>query len=187
MGNSKTVYITVFEDINVAKVKKWITACTQVIEVHKPMDLYFLFASTGGEVDAGFVLYNYLVSLQQHVAITMHNTGLINSMANVVFMAGQKRYAAPNASFLYHGIKANMNGEMNIVHLREMISSMEGMEKRISQTISGKSKMTEDELKELFHQGQAKDVQFALDKGIIHEIKVPSVPPDSIMLTLNLS
>ncbi len=187
MPNTKTVFITIYEEINAAKVKKWISACTQVIEVHKPSELYFLFASSGGEVDAGFVLYNYLVSLHQNVTITMHNIGLINSMANVVFMAGQKRYAAPNASFLYHGVKANMSGEMNIVHLRELISSMEGMEKRISETISSKSKMTEVELRELFHQGQAKDVQFALDKGIIHEIKVPSVPPDAIMLTFNLS
>ena len=155
--------------------------------MHKPTELYFLFSSPGGEVDPGFVLYNYLVSLQQNLAITMHNTGLINSMANVVFMAGQKRYAAPNASFLYHGIKLNINGELNVVHMREMISSMEGMEKRIAETISGKSKMTEDELRELFHQGQAKDVQFALDKGIIHEIIVPAVPQGAIMLTFNLT
>ena len=187
MTNNKTVFITVFDSIDTVKVKKWINACTEVIQVHKPTELYFLFASTGGEVDAGFVLYNYLVSLQQKVTITMHNTGLINSMANVVFMAGQKRYAAPNASFLYHGIKLGINGELNIVQLREMISSMEGMEKRIAATISGKSNITEAELKELFHQGQAKDVAFALEKGIINEIKAPSVPPDAILLTMNLS
>src|ERR1700733_1141954 len=113
MTNNKTVYISFYDDINVVKVNKFIQFCTEVCRVHNPSELYFLIASPGGDVDSGFVLYNYLISLQSKVRITMHNTGMINSIANVIFIAGQKRYAAPNAAFLFHGVKSNLNGALS--------------------------------------------------------------------------
>ena len=184
MTNNKTVYISFYDDINVVKVNKFIQFCTEVCRVHNPSELYFLIASPGGDVDSGFVLYNYLISLQSKVRITMHNTGMINSIANVIFIAGQKRYAAPNAAFLFHGVKSNLNGALSTKELVETLSLMTGMEKRIAETINKHSKMSEPELEDLFRQGQGKDVSFALEKGIIHEIKNPDVPPDAIYLAM---
>ena len=107
----------------------------------------------------------------------MHNIGTIDSIANVIFVAGQKRYAAPNASFLFHGVAMNFNAApQNRTAIKENLSRLDGMEKRIATTISKNSKLTEAELEILFQQGEGKDVNFALDKGIINEIKVPSVP-----------
>jgi hypothetical protein len=116
--------------------------------------------------------------------ITMHNTGTIDSIANVMFMAGQNRYAASNASFLFHGVSMNFNGGQNRTALKEALSRLEGMENRIAQTVSKHSKLTETELTSLFQQGEGKDVNFALNKEIIHEIKLPSVPQGAIHLTM---
>jgi len=116
--------------------------------------------------------------------ITMHNTGTIDSIANVIFAGGQKRYAAPNASFLFHGVSMNFGGGQNRTALKEALSRLEGMENRIAQTVSKHSKLTENELTSLFQQGEGKDVNFALDKEIIQEIKVPSVPHGSIHLAM---
>jgi ATP-dependent protease ClpP protease subunit len=146
--------------------------------------LYFFIASNGGDVDSGFVLYNFLISLQSKMTITMHNTGTIDSIANVIFAGGQKRYAAPNASFLFHGVSMNFGGGQNRTALKEALSRLEGMENRIAQTVSKHSKLTENELTSLFQQGEGKDVNFALDKEIIHEIKVPSIPHGSIHLAM---
>ncbi len=99
----KTVYLNFFDGIDPVKVNKFIQFTTEVIRQHQPTELYFLIASNGGDVDSGFVLYNFLLSLQGKIVVTMHNTGTIDSIANVIFAAGQNRYAAPNASFLFHG------------------------------------------------------------------------------------
>jgi ATP-dependent protease ClpP protease subunit len=146
MEEHKTVYINFFDGIDPVKVNKFIQFCTDVIKDHSPDELYFLIASNGGDVDSGFVLYNYLTSLKGKLTITMHNTGSIDSIANVIFMSGQKRYAASNAAFLFHGVAMNFNGPQNRTTIKESLSRIVGMENRIAATISQNSKLTEDEL-----------------------------------------
>jgi ATP-dependent protease ClpP protease subunit len=182
--DNKTIYINFFDGIDPTKVNKFIQFTTDVIRQHDPKELYFFIASNGGDVDSGFVLYNFLISLQSKITITMHNTGTIDSIANVIFAAGQKRYAAPNASFLFHGVSMNMQGGVSRTILKESLSRLEGMENRIAHTVSKHSKLTETELTALFQQGEGKDVNFALGKEIIQEIKVPSVPHGSIHLAM---
>ena len=180
----KTVYINFFDAIDPVKVNKFIQFTTEAIRIHDPAELYFFIASNGGDVDSGFVLYNFLVSLHSKLTVIMHNTGTIDSIANVIFVSGQKRYAAPNASFLFHGVSMNFIAAQNRTALKEALSRLEGMENRIAQTLSNHSKLTETELTALFIQGEGKDVNFALDKGIINEIRIPSVPQGAIHLVM---
>ena len=180
----KTIYINFFDVIDLTKVNKFIQFCTDAIKQHDPTEVYFFIASNGGDVDSGFVLYNYLISLQGKLTVVTHNTGSIDSIANVIFMGGQKRYAAPNASFLFHGVSMNFNGPQSKTAIKESLSRLDGMENRIAETVSKNSKLTEAELKILFQQGEGKDVNFALDKGIINEVKIPSVPHGSIHLAM---
>lgn len=181
---NKTVYINFFDKIDPVKVNKFIQFTNDAIKQHNPTELYFFIASNGGDVDSGFVLYNFLISLQGKLKITMHNNGTIDSIANVIFAAGQNRYASPNASFLYHGVTMNFTAGQNRTALKEALSRLEGMENRIAQTVSKHSKLTEAELTALFRQGEGKDVNFALSKEIISEIKVPFIPPGAIHLVM---
>ena len=180
----KTIYIHFFDGIEPIKVNRFIQFTAEAIAMHQPTEVYFLLASNGGDVDSGFVLYNYLISLQSKLTVIMHNVGTVDSIANVVFASGKQRYAAPNASFLFHGVSMNFNGPQNRTALRESLSRLEGMENRIAQTLSKHSKLTEEELTALFLQGEGKDVNFALSKGIIHEIRVPAIPAGAIHLTV---
>jgi hypothetical protein len=47
--------------------------------------------------------------------------------------------------------------------------------------------MSEAEIRELFRQGESKDLQFAIDKGIISEVRDPAVPKDAPLITVNLN
>lgn len=181
----KTIYINFFDGINPTTVNKFIKFTVDAIQQHNPTEINYFISSNGGDVDSGFTLYNFLVSLRGKMKITMHNTGTIDSIANVIFLAGQKRYAAPNASFLFHGIVMNFNaGGIGRTLLKENLSRLDGMETRMADTISKNTKLTTEELKMFFQQGEGKDVQFALDKEVIHEIKIPTVPPGSVHLAM---
>jgi len=180
----KIIYINFFEGINPTTVNKFIKFTVDAINQHNPTEIYFFISSNGGAVDSGFVLYNFIISLHGKIKVTMHNTGTIDSIANVIFQSGQNKYASPNASFLFHGVSMNFNGGQNRNALKEALSRLEGMENRIAQTVSKHSKLTENELTALFKQGEGKDVNFALDKEIIQEIKVPSVPHGSVHLVM---
>lgn len=183
--DTKTIYINFFDGIDPVKANKFIKFTTDAINQHNPTELYFLISSNGGDVDSGFVLYNFLTSLHDRLTITMHNTGSIDSIANVIFVSGQHRYAAPNASFLYHGVSMNFSGPQNRTMLKESLSRLVGMENRIAQTVSKHSQLSETELTSLFQQGEGKDVNFAMSKEIIHEIRVPNIPQGAIHLAMS--
>src|SRR6266849_11182023 len=71
-------------------------ACSLAInERHKRITI--LFASDGGPIDEGFAFYGFLRALP--VELTMHAIGAVESIANIPFLAGQKRLAAPHAHF----------------------------------------------------------------------------------------
>lgn len=182
---SKVVYINFYEPINPDTVNNFVRFVTEVVNHHQPDELYFLFSSGGGSVEAGFYLHNYLKALQGKIKITMHNTSSTDSIANVIFIGADQRYATPGATFLFHGVTWSFgNATLNKTQIKEIVSTVSNLEASIAETIAAKSKLTKEELTDLFNQGESKHAQYALDKGIIHEIKVPSIPKDAIHLAV---
>ena len=182
----KTIYINYFDTIDEAKTKALMAICSDIVAKHKPRTIYFLFSSSGGSVNAGITLYNFLRALP--VEIVMHNTGSIDSIANVIFLAASKRYAAKHSTFLFHGIYWNFPqaASLTFSQLQENLSRFRQEEAKIAGIIAERSKLTEAEIRDLFLQGESKDLQFAIDKGVIHDIKDPAVPKDAPLITVNL-
>ena len=144
-------------------------------------------ASPGGAVGAGIVLYNFLRALP--VEIVMHNTGSVDSIGTVIFLAGAKRYAAVHSTFLFHGVQLNFQGpgQLNHVQLLERLSMLKQDEGKIGGIIAERTKLTARDIRKLFHQGESKDAAFARDGGIIDEIKDPIIPKDAPFITVNLN
>lgn len=68
------------------------------VEERKPILLYI--ASNGGSVDAGFALIDAIQTSK--TPIYTINTGYWYSMGFLIGLAGKKRFAMPNATFLMH-------------------------------------------------------------------------------------
>jgi ATP-dependent protease ClpP protease subunit len=194
MGNSPepnpaidTIYVNYFDTIDEAKTKALMAICSDIVAKQKPRTIYFLFSSTGGSVNAGITLYNFLRALP--VEIVMHNSGSIDSIANVIFLAASKRYAAKHSSFLFHGINWNFaqGASLTFFQLSESLSTFKQEETKIAYIVAERTKMAEAEIRELFRQGESKDLQFAIEKGIIHEVKDPVVPENAPFITVNLN
>jgi ATP-dependent Clp protease, protease subunit len=182
-----TIYVNYFDAIDDAKTKALMAICSDIVAKQKPKTIYFLFSSLGGSVNSGVTFYNFLRALP--VEIVMHNNGSIDSIANVIFLAGSKRYAARHSSFLFHGINWNFpqGASLTFNQLTESLSLFKREETKIASIVTERTKMTEPEIRELFRQGESKDLQFAVEKGIIHEIRDPLVPKDAPLVTVNLS
>ena len=183
---ASTAYISYYGAISEVNTRTAMDTCAGVIEQAKPSNLYFLFSSTGGSVDAGMALYNYLRALP--VPIVMHNIGSVDSIANVVFLAADKRYAAPYSMFLLHGITWGFGKGANLTwsQLQESVSAFRADESRITGVITSRTKITSDELMELFHQGETKDLAFAQEKDIIQEVREPKIEAGAVLVSLNL-
>ncbi len=139
---------------------------------------------------AGITLYNFLRALPIH--IVMHNTGSVDSIATVIFLAAEERYACSHSRFLFHGVAT---GEMpagtrlNRFQTREFLSGLEQDEGRIKELIIERSKLTESEMIRLFQQGETKgetkNPAFALEKEIIHDIRDLALPLGAQVVTAN--
>lgn len=71
----------------------------------------------GGNVQSGIFLYNILMSMPFDVVT--HNIGNVDSIANAIFLAGRTRYSTRSATFMFHGVAFDLNGN---VHARGVIS-----------------------------------------------------------------
>ena len=173
---TKTVFLTFHDNINLESVNRCMDFCNKAIQQYKPQQLYFLFSSGGGAVDSGVTLYNYLRGLPQEVI--MHNVGSIDSIANVIFLAGKVRYATPASAFLLHGIYWTFPQGANLTYtqMQEQMSRFNAAEELTAKIIGERTKITAEEVRKLFRQGQSKDPAFALEKGLIDKIVDVNIP-----------
>jgi ATP-dependent Clp protease, protease subunit len=183
---NKVIYINYCDSINESKVKAIMGALSEIINNEKPDTIYFLFSSSGGLVEPGIVLHNFLRALP--VELIMHNTGSIDSIANVIFLAGKIRYSAVHSSFLFHGVNWNFaaNTAMPRHQMSEVLSSIDASEAKIAGIITERTKLTTEETRSLFAQGESKDAQFALSKGIVSKIINPEIPKGVPILSFNI-
>lgn len=170
------VYVTFFDQIDMERVQSLQVIFQQIINKHKPKSIYFMISSPGGDVKAGIVLYNYLNALP--VKIITHNIGSIDSIALIIFLAGDERYAANHSSFLLHGIKSNFNAttSMNLSQIKEIESQVSQLENNISEIVNQETHITKLEMANLFAEGETKSLEFCLDKNIIHGLRAPKIP-----------
>lgn len=184
---SQTVYVSYYDVINELKARALMALCANIIAQQTPGQLYFLFSSGGGSVDAGVALYNYLRALP--VPLVMHNTGSVDSIANVVFLAADERYANPDSSFLLHGITWGFGQGANLswVALQETMSRFKADEARMSGVITARTSILPNELSALYRQGDSVGLPFAKDKGLVQDIREAKVPPGAPLISCNFA
>ena len=76
----------------------------------------------GGECSYGFSLYNFLVSLP--VPVKTHNLGTVESMGNIIFLAGELRTACHYSKFLFHPFHWTLNGAVDHVRMSDYAMSL---------------------------------------------------------------
>jgi len=77
-----------------------IDVITQVKKQPNATSFEVFINSEGGVVDTGFDIYNFLKSLG--LPVTTIGTGMVASIATVIFMAGSKRIVKPKTEFMIH-------------------------------------------------------------------------------------
>lgn len=116
----------------------------------------------------------------------MHNVGSVDSIACVVFLAGKVRYATSTSAFLLHGVNWNFPKGASLTYskMQETISRFDAAEQLTAQIIGEQTDLTSDEVRELFRQGQSKPPSFALEKGIIHDIRDVNIPAETPLYSI---
>ena len=142
-------------------------------------EFYILFSSPGGRVINGITLYNYIKSLP--AKFIMHNIGIVDSVANVVFLAAEERYANFSSSFLFHGVGFDIpqSNRFELKDIKEKLITIERDQSLIAEIILKRSKIKEEELKNMFLEAAVKNPNEAKELELIHEIKEVKIPEGS--------
>lgn len=187
VNDKKVIYINYCDGFDPIRVKTLMAIITDLLLREKPDIIYFLISSNGGVVDSGVTFYNFLKSLPTE--IVMHNIGVIDSIANVVFVAGSRRFAAPHTTFTFHGAQVGLNTgqQLSLPAISEIKDRLDHNHKTIAGIICENTKLEKDQLMKLFAQGEVKETDFALQEGIIHEIKPAQVPKDAPIISVNIN
>lgn len=149
-------------------------------------EIYILFSSGGGRVNDGVTLYNYIKALPAKVI--MHNIGVVDSIANVVFLAGDERFAVPNSSFLFHGVGFDITQPTRFEEkqIKERLLALQRDTELLANIISERTKLSLEEVKKLFLEAQTKNPQEATQVGIINEIREVKLPKGANIISLLL-
>jgi ATP-dependent protease ClpP protease subunit len=107
---------------------------------------------------------------------TFYNISSVQSAANIVFLAGDNRYAVPYSTFMMHGVNFPLNMTVDREQLDSLNSGFAKNEETILNIVTDRTKLTAVEVKALFHQGRTEGAQWALDQGVIEGFQLPIIP-----------
>lgn len=181
--NAPIVYVSFSAEINQNTTESLISVMANCAN-SKVQQVYLLLNTVGGSVMNGLNLYNVLRGMPFELII--HNVGSVNSVGNTIFLAGDKRYAVPNATFMFHGVGFTFSQGQRLEEkdIREKLEGVLREQKKIGDIILQHTNLTDNEIKGLFRQAQTKDAHFAMDKGIIHEIRDIQIPVGCPVISL---
>lgn len=177
-----TIYIKFSQEITKENTDSLINIITTILARNKINNLYFLFSSPWWNVNDWIDLHNFLKAIP--VNVIMHNTWSIDSIANIIFLAWNERYACPDTSFLFHWVSITlMNTQrFNLNQIKEIQSSMETDQKKIAWIISNNSKLKKEDIEQFFNIWKSIYSEEALEKGLISKIKNVEIIWDAPLL-----
>lgn len=174
-----TVYLSFTADINPQTTQSLIAGCAQYANAGAQC-IYLLFSTPGGQIRDGISCYNVLRALP--IKLITHNTGNVDSIGNVVFLAGEERYCSPNATFMFHGVGMPIFADTRLEQkqVEELRDSLRADTNKISAVIESRATFPNREtIDELFYQQSTKDAAFAKEHGLVHDIRDINIPPGS--------
>ena len=164
------------------------SACCAAVN-ERVTHLTVLLSSGGGSLDDGFALYGFLRALP--LDLTMHNVGMVGSVANAVFLAGKRRLAAPHAIFFYHDLNWTYSTAQTLAQttMTEHGMLLDSGRARIKALFKLHAQLDHAlfESPQFFKEPLIHEPSAAKAAGVIHEIEDAAVPFGGQILNIDWS
>ena len=173
--SNNTAYIKFFTGLNEGSVNALMSAVQQKL-AQGANEIVLLMSSPGGSVSYGLSAYNFLKGVAAKVVT--HNFGSVDSMAVVLFCAGDRRLSVPHARFLLHGIQTSFpqGATLEEDQLEERLKSLKIDIENIAGVIAANTGRSEEEVTEDILKRRTLNPEQAVEYGLVHEIKEELLP-----------
>ena len=180
---TQLVYVSFSAEIDVKTTESLIAVMSNLVNLGV-QQVYLILNTPGGFVANGLNIYNILRGMP--FELTTHNAGNVDSIGNVIFLAGSKRYATPNATFMFHGVGFDITSDQRLEEkkLRELLGGIMSNHRQIGSIIAQHTNLNAREIARLFREAQTKDASWAINKGIIHDIRDVQIPTGCPVISL---
>lgn len=178
-----TKYIVFIADVQKEQIGRLRVALTDAVN-SKVDEIYLAISSGGGNVVEGLAIAALIKSLS--INVITHNIGQTDSVANVIFAAGKKRYANGHTSFLFHGVTLPINSNLTEHQLNELHEQVKRLRGAVS---TGFALYTGIPLEDVSgwmaaSGGTILPAADCLAKAIIHEIREFNIPNGEQIVTI---
>jgi len=170
-----TIYINFSSEINQHTAEVLMGVFAQ--EANKGVrNFYLLLSGPGGNVMSGITVYNFLRSLP--INLTTHNIGIMDSITNIVYLAGSRRFANYDSSFFFHEVGVNISEPMELdeENMEEQLEVVQRNKKLIVDILVERTGMAKEEAQKLCLEPETLSPEEAQKLGIVHEIKDAKIP-----------
>lgn len=172
-----TVFVLHFTGpINSSTTGQLIEKCTKAVQ-QEASELIIKIATMGGECSYGFTLYNFFRSLP--IPLHTHNLGTVESMGNIIFLAGERRTAARYSKFLFHPFHWTLHGAIDHARMSEYSMSMDEDRRLYEQIVLERTQGAEEPMdvaSYLTASPRFINPDEAIKCGLIHAIDELSMP-----------
>jgi ATP-dependent protease ClpP protease subunit len=139
--------------------------------------------SPGGDVALGTTMYNAMLAMP--FPVITQNIGNVDSIANIVFLGANERYACPAATFMFHGVgfQGQANERLEEKALQEKLDVVLTGHKRLSGILAARTnKLTVTQGMKLFKEQRTRDAAWAKTNGLVNDIRDFVLPSASNVL-----
>ena len=180
----KTAYFYYFGDVNKFGANNLIILTSQKM-LQGCNHIYLCLSSKGGCNFSALTLYNYLHNIP--VKVTTHNIGLVESAANIVFLAASERIASSNSRFMIHGSKTKFPPETKFTteELLESANSLKSDLQLFSSIISGSLNCPIETVESWHNASKFFSPTEAINNQIIGRIEEFRLPIDKEFIGIN--
>ncbi|MES2114239.1 MAG: ATP-dependent Clp protease proteolytic subunit [Pseudomonadota bacterium] len=172
-------WFTLSGDVNSDMVRRVFDAVADMTE-DRVGTAHILLQSNGGYVSDGICLYNYLSKLP--IRFVTYNAGAVASIAVIVFLAGERRYASDTARFMVHKSHASAPHGARPDALRIIVEGLQADDARTEQIIREHVRLTEEHWQIHAYSDLHLTASEALSVGLIDQV-LDFAPPKGQRVT----
>ncbi|QAU34933.1 ATP-dependent Clp protease proteolytic subunit [Janthinobacterium sp. 17J80-10] len=182
ISNPETVlYATLAGRVDEAMVQRLFSQMATAVSCGV-QELHLMIQSTGGIINDGISVYNYLRSLP--LEITTYNTGTVQSIAVSIFLAAKKRKASLFATFMIHKATFYAASPTTSVQLSAATQSLMVDDDRIERILKQYIRMPEEKWEVHRYVDLFITAEEALVFGVIDEIADFKPPPGAKLINI---
>lgn len=178
-----SVYLSFHAEVNQTTAEALLSVIAQQMADGR-RDVHLLLSTPGGLVASGLGVFNTLRALP--IRLTTYNVGSVNSIGNIIFLAGEHRIAARSSSFMFHGVGFDVlqRSRFEERNLLEHLDSIRTDQRILSGIVSERTGIGAEEAERLFLRQAFVGSEEAKARGIVHEVGDINVPEGAPFLQL---